>query len=131
MAMSFWTTGATWTVGGGGGGASFFLPQAAAAARARQSTDAVERDRAIHAITTTSASKNAANISEDLQFRTPERQLIGCCPRVWTLHNGPDATIMLLKALRHNPLYALLVFVPAVLITHHSRPDAHTLLFLL
>src|SRR5262245_25277842 len=35
------------------------------------------------------------------------------------------------KLLRHNPLYAGLVFVPVVLFAEHARPDAHTLLFVL
>ena len=35
------------------------------------------------------------------------------------------------KALRHNLLYALLVFVPVVLIAEHLRPESHTALFLL
>jgi Ca2+:H+ antiporter len=33
--------------------------------------------------------------------------------------------------LRHNPLYWLLVFVPAVFLAERLRPDAHTALFLL
>ncbi len=35
------------------------------------------------------------------------------------------------KELRHNPLYWLLAFVPAVLIAERVRPEAHTALFLL
>src|SRR5262245_35001754 len=35
------------------------------------------------------------------------------------------------KLLRHNPLYAGLVFVPVVLFAEHARPEAHTLLFVL
>jgi Ca2+:H+ antiporter len=35
------------------------------------------------------------------------------------------------KALRHNPLYGLLLFVPVVLVMEHLRPEAHTALFLL
>ena len=35
------------------------------------------------------------------------------------------------KALRHNPLYGLLLFVPVVLVTEHLRPKAHTALFFL
>ena len=35
------------------------------------------------------------------------------------------------KALRHNPLYGLLLFVPLVLIMERVRPEAHTALFLL
>jgi Ca2+:H+ antiporter len=35
------------------------------------------------------------------------------------------------RALRHNPLYVLLVFVPVVLIVEQIRPEAHTALFLL
>jgi Ca2+:H+ antiporter len=37
----------------------------------------------------------------------------------------------ILHDLRHQPLYWLLVFVPAVLVAEHIRPDAHTTLFLL
>jgi Ca2+/H+ antiporter len=37
----------------------------------------------------------------------------------------------ILKALRHSPLYGLLIFVPVVLIAHHLRPEAHTALFVL
>ncbi len=37
----------------------------------------------------------------------------------------------LLKEIRRNPLFWLLVFVPAVLILHQLKSDAHTLLFLL
>jgi Ca2+:H+ antiporter len=37
----------------------------------------------------------------------------------------------LLVTLRHNPLFALLIFVPAVLVWHRVQPDAHTLLFVL
>lgn len=37
----------------------------------------------------------------------------------------------ILGVLRHHPLYAGLVFVPVVIIAEHSRPDAHTLLFVL
>jgi Ca2+:H+ antiporter len=37
----------------------------------------------------------------------------------------------LLDEIRHNPLLWLLVFVPVVFIGHASRPEAHTLLFLL
>jgi Ca2+:H+ antiporter len=39
--------------------------------------------------------------------------------------------IALLKEIRHNPLLWLLVFVPVVFIAGKSRPEAHTLLFLL
>ncbi len=35
----------------------------------------------------------------------------------------------LLIMLRHNPLFVLLIFVPAVLVGHRLQPDAHTLLF--
>ncbi len=35
------------------------------------------------------------------------------------------------RALRHNPLYWLLVFVPGVLVAKSVRPEAHTALFLL
>jgi Ca2+:H+ antiporter len=35
------------------------------------------------------------------------------------------------RELRGNPLYWLLVFVPVVLVAEHSRPEAHTLLFVL
>ena len=35
------------------------------------------------------------------------------------------------KALRHNPLYGLLLFVPLVLVIERLRPEAHTALFLL
>ncbi|HEY4229864.1 MAG TPA: calcium/proton exchanger [Thermoanaerobaculia bacterium] len=35
------------------------------------------------------------------------------------------------RELRGNPLYWLLVFVPAVLVAEHARPEAHTLLFVL
>ena len=37
----------------------------------------------------------------------------------------------LLISLRHNPLFVLLIFVPAVLVWHRVQPDAHTLLFVL
>jgi Ca2+:H+ antiporter len=37
----------------------------------------------------------------------------------------------LLVTLRHNPLFVLLIFVPAVLIGHRVQPDAHTVLFVL
>jgi Ca2+:H+ antiporter len=37
----------------------------------------------------------------------------------------------LLSALRHNPIFALLAVVPVVFVVEASRPDAHTLLFLL
>ena len=37
----------------------------------------------------------------------------------------------LLKEIRHNPMLWLLVFVPAVLVGHKLRPEAHTLLFVL
>jgi Ca2+:H+ antiporter len=37
----------------------------------------------------------------------------------------------LLKELRHNPLFWLLVFVPGVFAAAHLRPEAHTLLFVL
>lgn len=36
-----------------------------------------------------------------------------------------------LKEIRHNPLLWLLVFVPAVFVAEHLRPEAHTLLFVL
>ena len=39
--------------------------------------------------------------------------------------------IALRKEIRHNPLLWLLVFVPVVFIAGKSRPEAHTLLFLL
>src|SRR5262245_59817240 len=35
------------------------------------------------------------------------------------------------KLLRHNPLYAGLVFVPVVLYAEHARPESHTMLFIL
>jgi Ca2+:H+ antiporter len=35
------------------------------------------------------------------------------------------------KELRHNPIYWLIVFVPAVLVAEKARPEAHTALFLL
>jgi Ca2+:H+ antiporter len=37
----------------------------------------------------------------------------------------------LLKEIRHNPMLWLLVFVPVVLVGHHLKPEAHTLLFVL
>jgi len=37
----------------------------------------------------------------------------------------------LLKEIRHNPLLWLLAFVPVVFVTHATRPEAHTLLFVL
>ena len=37
----------------------------------------------------------------------------------------------LLDVLRHNPLFWLLVFVPAVFVAQAMQPDAHTLLFVL
>jgi Ca2+:H+ antiporter len=44
---------------------------------------------------------------------------------------GVQAMTALLKALRHNPLLWLLVFVPAVFAGQALEPEAHTLLFLL
>ncbi|HEY1251457.1 MAG TPA: calcium/proton exchanger [Thermoanaerobaculia bacterium] len=38
---------------------------------------------------------------------------------------------LVLRELRHNPVYWLLVFVPVVLIAEAARPEAHTLLFVL
>jgi Ca2+:H+ antiporter len=38
---------------------------------------------------------------------------------------------ILLNEIRHNPLLWLLVFVPVVFVAHASRPESHTLLFLL
>src|SRR4051794_39977960 len=35
----------------------------------------------------------------------------------------------LLSAVRHNPLLWLLVFVPALFVAEHLRPEAHTMLF--
>ena len=35
------------------------------------------------------------------------------------------------KLLRHNPLYAGLVFVPVVLYAEHAKPESHTMLFIL
>jgi Ca2+:H+ antiporter len=37
----------------------------------------------------------------------------------------------LLNVLRHNPLFWLLVFVPAVFVTEAMQPESHTLLFVL
>jgi Ca2+:H+ antiporter len=37
----------------------------------------------------------------------------------------------LLKEIRHNPLLWLLVFVPVMFAVEHSKPEAHTLLFVL
>ena len=37
----------------------------------------------------------------------------------------------ILSELRHNPLLWLLVFVPAIFVAHATRPEAHTLLFVL
>ena len=37
----------------------------------------------------------------------------------------------MINALRHNPLLVLMVFVPAVLVGHQVKPEAHTLLFVL
>src|SRR5262245_23001601 len=37
----------------------------------------------------------------------------------------------LLEVLRHNPLFWLLVFVPAVFVAEAMRPESHTLLFVL
>lgn len=37
----------------------------------------------------------------------------------------------LLKAVRHNPLFLLLVFVPVVFVCERIRPESHTLLFML
>jgi Ca2+:H+ antiporter len=44
---------------------------------------------------------------------------------------GGSAVTALLKAIRHNPLLWLLVFVPAVFAGQALEPEAHTLLFLL
>jgi Ca2+:H+ antiporter len=35
----------------------------------------------------------------------------------------------LLSEVRHNPLLWLLVFVPALFVLEHARPEAHTMLF--
>ena len=48
-----------------------------------------------------------------------------------TLSDRPASTPSLLRALQHNPLLWLLIFVPAVLVGHSVAPDAHTLLFVL
>ena len=38
---------------------------------------------------------------------------------------------LLIKEIRHNPLLWLLVFVPVVIVLARTRPDAHTMLFVL
>src|SRR4030095_2975043 len=38
---------------------------------------------------------------------------------------------LILKELRHNPLYWFLAFVPVVLVAESVRPESHTLLFVL
>ena len=50
--------------------------------------------------------------------------------RGWN-QNKNELMKALLKEIRHNPLLWLLAFVPVVLIAQKSKPEAHTLLFVL
>jgi Ca2+:H+ antiporter len=48
-----------------------------------------------------------------------------------TLSDRPASPPSILRALQHNPLLWLLIFVPAVFVGHSVVPEAHTLLFVL